>query len=162
MQISKDKIPRLVSDFFKKIPDSGINSITSARQKSVLVDNTYSLVFKNEIQNIIRTNPLIVPPIENHVNLEISDCDDYALQLKASLTALYRQNMINSGKIIMPPAIGIVITQNHAINIVLCRGSENSSKIFLIDPNEKNPVLTDDSEESASLLKTLPIRLLYL
>jgi hypothetical protein len=162
MQISKDRAPRLILDFFKEIPGSGIRSISFAKRKSVIVDNAYDTVSKSEVKRIIETNPLIVPPIQSQTNLEIADCDDYALQLKASLTALNRQKMISTGTIVLPPAIGIVITQNHVVNLVICGNTADTTGIFLIDPSMQKPTLVNDPAESASLLKTLPVKIIYL
>lgn len=162
MQISKDEIPRLIFDFFRAIPDSGIQRISDARRKSIIVDNAYSFVSKVEINTIVKTNPLILPPIQDQDTPEIADCDDYALQLKASLTALYRQKMISTGKMILPPAIGIVITQNHALNLAICKAPQNTPSIFLIDPSLQKAFLTNDVDKSISLLKKLPVHIVYL
>jgi len=162
MQISREMVPRLILDFFKEIPDSGIRSISVAKRKTVRVDNAYNTVSKSEVKRIIETNPLIVPPIQNQTNPEIADCDDYALQLKASLTALNRQKMISTGKIILPPAIGIVIAQSHVVNLVICGNTADTISVFLIDPSMQKPTLVNDPDESALLLKTLPVKIIYL
>ena len=162
MRISRERVPRLILDFFKAIPGSGITSISIAKRKSVRVDNAYNTVPKSDVKKVIETNPLIMPPIQGQTNPEIADCDDYALQLKASLTALNRQKMISTGKIILPPAIGIVITQNHVVNLVVCGNSAEKVGIFLIDPSMQKPKLVNDSAEVASTLKTLPVKIIYL
>ena len=162
MDISKDSVQRFIYTFFKTIPNSGIRTLNQAGRKSILVDNVYSCVAKTEIENILQTNPLLIPPIQNQENPEIADCDDYALQLKASLTVLYRQKMISTGQIIYPPAVGIVITQNHALNIVICESLPDSQGIYLVDPSMREPYLTENVEESVSLLKILPINTIYL
>ena len=128
----------------------------------MIVDNAYNTVLKSEVTTTIKTNPLIASPIQGQDNPEIADCDDYALQLKASLTALYRQKMINTGKVILPPAIGIVITQNHVVNLVFWANPDSTVGVFLIDPSVQKPVLVSDSGESAALLKTLPVKMVYL
>jgi hypothetical protein len=104
----------------------------------------------------------IVPPIQNQTNPDIADGDDYALQLKASLTALNRQKMISTGKIILPPAIGIVITKNHVVNLIICGNTADTISVFLIDPSMQKPTLVNDPDESALLLKTLPVKIIYL
>jgi len=162
MEISREVIPRLILNFFNLIPDSGIQEIDVAEARSLRVDNSYKTVSKSEVKRVIETNPLIVPPIQNQTNPDIADCDDYALQLKASLTALNRQKMISTGKIILPPAIGIVITQNHVVNLVICGNTADTIGVFLIDPSMQKPKLVDDPDESALLLKTLPVRIIYM
>lgn len=162
MQISSESVPGLILDFFRQIPDSGIRTINSAQRKSLRVDNAYSTVPKSDVRKVIETNPLIMPPVQGQTNPEVADCDDYALQLKAALTALNRQKMINTGKVILPPAIGIVITQNHVVNLVVCGNTGDAKSVFLIDPSMQKPTLVNDPTESASLLKTLPVRIIYL
>lgn len=162
MQISREVIPRLILNFFNEIPDSGIQEIDVAEARSLRVDNAYKTVSKSEVKRVIETNPLIVPPIQNQPNPDIADCDDYALQLKASLTALNRQKMISTGKIILPPAIGIVITQDHVINLVICGNTADTIGVFLIDPSMQKPKLVNEPDESALLLKTLPVRIIYM
>jgi len=162
MEISREVIPRLILNFFNLIPDSGIQEIDVAEARSLRVDNSYKTVSKSEVKRVIETNPLIVPPIQNQTNPDIADCDDYALQLKASLTALNRQKMISTGKIILPPAIGIVITQNHVVNLVICGNTADTIGVFLNDPSMQKPKLVDDPDESALLLKTLPVRIIYM
>ncbi|MFQ2301072.1 hypothetical protein ACK32U_15105 [Aeromonas dhakensis] len=161
MNITNEELYPLLRDFFKAIPDSGIKTIPNANKISRVVDNIYSTVTKSEIINTIKTNPLFIVNNSLPKNAEIADCDDYALQLKSSITSLYRARS-KIGNMLAPPAVGIVITQNHALNIVLCQTSENSYELFLIDPSSENPQFINDIENSLLALKTLPISLIYI
>ena len=53
MQISREMVPRWILNFFKEIPDSGIQSISVAKRKTVRVDNAYNTVSKTEVKRII-------------------------------------------------------------------------------------------------------------
>jgi hypothetical protein len=161
MEISNEIIPRLLRDFFKKIPDSGIKTITNAKRRSVIVDNTYSPVTQSEILEIIKSNPLLVPNSQVTVNNELSDCDDYALQLKASTTALYRQRMLANDRL-FPPAVAIVITQSHALNLVITESEGGDPTPSIIDPSETEPIFLDDPKQGSHALGILPIKLIYI
>lgn len=160
MEITKETFPMVIRDFFKKIPDSGIKTILNARRKSIIVDNKYSAVSQNEILGIIKSNPLLVANSQMDENNELNDCDDYALQLKALTTALYRQRMLSDGTL-FPPAVGIVITQNHALNLVITE-SEGGVKLSIIDPSETEPRFIDDPSQCLQAMKTLPIAMIYI
>lgn len=162
MEISKDSLPKLIRDFFKKIPDSGIKSISNARRRSVIVDNIYSTTSQAELLGVIKTNPLLVPYSQRSDNNELVDCDDFALQLKASITALYRQKMLTTNLPIFPPAVGIVVSQNHALNLMISNTETGSIEIYLIDPSSDSPTFINDAEQSAEALKMLPIDMIYI
>lgn len=161
MDVSKDQLIPFIRDFFSAISDCGIRNLADTRRVSVLVDNTYVALRKSEIMSMLKSSPLLVGAAERLDNSELFDCDDYALQLKASLTALFRAKRLLDDTI-APPAIGIVITQNHALNIVLCGSSDSDLAIFLVDPSLKSPQLVNDPTASSGLLKTLPITLIYI
>ena len=160
MEITKEALPMVFRDFFKMVPDSGITSISNARRRSVIVDNKYSAVTRNEILEIIKTNPLLVPNTQPNETNELNDCDDYALQLKALTTALYRQRML-AGEVLFPPAVGIVVTQNHALNLVIT-ASQKELELSIIDPSETNPTFLNDPAQCQQVLKTLPISIIYI
>jgi len=161
MDVLKDNLIPLIRDFFNAIPDCGIKTLTDVRRVSVLVDNSYSSLKKAEIISMINSSPLLVGAAEMSTDSELFDCDDYALQLKASLTALFRTKRLLTGTI-APPAVGIVITQKHALNIVICESSNAKPEIFLVDPSLKSPKMVSDSSASSELLKTLPVSLIYI
>jgi hypothetical protein len=161
MDVSKDSLIPLLRDFFKAIPDCGIKTLVDTRRVSVLVDNTYSVLKKAEIMGMLKSSPLLAGAAEGSENSELFDCDDYALQLKASLTALFRTKRLLV-RMVAPPAIGVVITQNHALNIVLCESNDAGSEILLVDPSLKSPKMVSDPSASSELLKTLPISLIYI
>ena len=160
MEITKEALPMMLRDFFKTIPDSGITTISNVRRRSVIVDNIYNTVSPDEILGIINSNPLLVTNSQLNVDNELSDCDDYALQLKALTTALYRQRML-SDETLFPPAVGIIITQNHALNLVLTE-SDDGIRLSVIDPSETNPAFLDDPLQCQQALKVLPISLIYI
>lgn len=161
MEISKDSLIPLIRDFFSAIPSSGIVTLPDTRRISALVDNSYSALKKSDIIGTLKSNPLLAGAAESFNDSELFDCDDYALQLKASLTGLFRTRRL-SIKTISPPAVGIVITQNHALNIVFCESSNASPELFLVDPSLKSPKLVSESSASSNLLKTLPVSLIYI
>lgn len=162
MELRKDILPKLIRDFFKKIPDSGIKSLTDARKRTIIVDNMYSTTSQTELLEVIRANPLLVPGAQRNEDDELVDCDDYALQLKTSITALYRQKKIATNEQIYPPAVGIVISQNHALNLMILESETGSGEIYLIDPSSDSPTFTNDPEQSAQVLKLLPIKSIYI
>lgn len=161
MEISKDSLIPLIRDFFRVLPDSGIKTLVDAQRVSTLVDNSYAALKKSDIISTLKSNPLLVGAAEPTNESELFDCDDYALQLKASLTGLYRTKRLLN-EIISPPAVGIVVTQNHALNIVFCESGNALPECFLVDPSQKSPKLVNESSASSNLLKTLPVSLIYI
>lgn len=161
MNLSNDDIYPLLRDFFKKIPDSGIKTLPNLHKLSRVVDNNYSIITKSEVINTIKTNPLFIINNSLPKNAEIADCDDYALQLKSAITSLYRAKS-KIGNVLAPPAVGIVITQDHAVNIVICQTTENSYEVLLIDPSNDSPQFVSDVESLLTVLKKLPISLIYI
>lgn len=162
MNITKGKIPILIRDFFKEISDSGISSIPNVTRRSIIVDNQYSLVSKDEIMGVIKSNPLMITSSLIAGNNELFDCDDYALQLKALITALYRQRFLSGNAALFPPAIGIVITQSHAINLIITKSQNGRPILSLIDPSESSPAFLDNPSQSLQALKTLPVAMIYI
>lgn len=158
MDINSDDFLGLIKDFFKDIPDSGIRTLPQADKICRMVDNVYSLVSIDDVNSMIKYHPLLH---DNTIpdNAEILDCDDFALQLKAALTAFCRTKTVN-GDIMKPPAIAIVITQNHALNLFLSNVNDEK-QIFLIDPSLKTPVPVSEIDMATTLLKTLPLTLIY-
>lgn len=158
MDINSDDFLLLIKDFFKDIPDSGIRTLPQATKICRMVDNVYSLVSIEDVTSVIKYHPLLN---DNKIpaNAEILDCDDFAMQLKAALTAFYRTKSV-SGNVMPPPAIGIVITQNHALNLFLSSVNEEK-QIFLIDPSLKIPLPVSELDMATTLLKTLPLTLIY-
>jgi hypothetical protein len=162
MEINKDSLPKLIRDFFKQIPDSGIKSLPDARKRTIIVDNKYITTSRTELLEVIRTNPLLVPGAQTNENDELTDCDDYALQLKTSITALYRQRKVTTNEQIYPPAVGVVLSQNHALNLVIIESETGSSEIYLIDPSIDSPTFINEPGQIAQALKLLPIKNIYI
>lgn len=159
--VPKGKLIPLLCDFFKAIPYCGITDLALTEEFSVLVDDVYCTLKKTEIMSMLNSSPLLVGSAEISDNSDLFDCDDYALQLKASLTALFRAKRLLADTI-YPPAIGIVITQNHALNIVLCESNNSDLEIFLVDASLDTPKMVSNPSASSVLLRTLPIKLIYI
>ena len=105
------------------------------------------------MKSILNTHPMLISP-PDHLASELNDCDDYALQFKAAFAATYRQRALMTQSPLKPPAVGMVITQSHVVNIVLTKGSDNKPKAFLIDPMVHSPKLIDDPDQCTSCLKS--------
>ena len=162
MEIPSESIKQLLEDFFAEIPDSGIESEVDVDERSVIVDSFYTPVTEAEVFEVLRTNPLLVPPQTDHSPGELFDCDDYALQFKASITALYRQKKLVGNIELHPPAVGIVISQKHALNIGVFEAESDEPRIFIIDPSAPVPVMLKDPQSSIEALKMPPIKLIYI
>lgn len=158
--VTNDEIPGLLYRFFREITETGFNSLTAVRKNILIVDNAYQLVDKDLLRSVIIANPLLNFPATMQ-GQEVLDCDDYALQLKTSMNSLNRQSIL-SGQAAYPPAIGMVITQNHALNVVISKWGENGKRVFLIDTMSESPKLVSNKDECRSLLKLMPIKFVYI
>jgi hypothetical protein len=162
MELKKDKIYKLLRDFFQRISGSGIKIIPDVYGRSVLADDVYNTVTQQEVMASINSNPLLVPNHSLSANEELFDCDDRALQLKASMMALYRQRALASNNRGYPPAIGMVFSMSHVLNIVVCEAANDGFEVFLIDPSQSSPAFINEPEQSAKALGTLPIQFIYI
>lgn len=158
--VTSDEIPELLYRFFREIPETGLTTKSAVRKKSLIVDNLYSLVDKEILKSVVIGNPLLNFPASMQ-GQEVLDCDDYALQLKAAMNSLGRQSVL-SGELVYPPAVGMVITQNHALNIVVTKWGENGKRVFLIDTMVESPKLEANKDACRSLLKLMPIKFIYI
>jgi len=161
MDLTPESVKSLIFGFFSKIEYSGIESVDQANDIACLVDDVYTTVKQSEVIGTIKASPLLVGVAESLDGTELFDCDDYALQLKASLTALYRTKRKTDDRI-QPPAIGIIVSKSHALNVVICESTDNKPSLFLIDPSVKYPKLMSDPDSAATLLQTLPVVLIYM
>lgn len=161
MEIGKVGAQRLLGDFFGEIDKSGINRDT-VKERSVLADDVYTAVTQQEVMASINSNPLSVPNNSLSANAGLFDCDDYALQLKSSMMALYRQRALASNDRVYPPAVGMVFSKSHALNIVICELEENRFEIFLIDQSQSSPVFINEPEQSKEALGTQPVQFIYM
>lgn len=164
MEISNETVAEALLAFFRSIPDCGIASKPDVFTRCRIVDNVYQPVKQQEVLEIIRTNPSMVLHAGASGSSELTDCDDYALQLKATLTGLYRNKLLAGEDVVFPPAIGIVLTQNHALNLIICESavSDHGVEVLLIDPSEAQPRFSSDPTSSQSALQTLPVSLIYI
>lgn len=158
--VTSDELPDLLYRFFREIPETGLTSKSAVRKKSLIVDNVYDLVNKEILRSVVIGNPLLSFPVAMQ-GQEVLDCDDYALQLKAAMNSLGRNRML-SGETVYPPAVGMVITQNHALNIVVTKWGESGKRVFLIDTMEESPKLESNKDACRSLLKLMPIKFIYI
>lgn len=158
-EINSDTILSLIVDFFSKVPGSGIDDIVSAGNKCIFVDTSYSSVAKAEVDRIMKSDPSMVPPAVD--GTELGDCDDYALQVKATLTSLRRTQNIIQGGDKSPPAIAIVVAEQHALTAFIT-GSEGNLSLVLADASVKSQPISDDPGDATELLKYNPIiKLIY-
>jgi hypothetical protein len=157
--VTNDEIPGLLHRYFREIPEAGFSSLTAVRKKSLIVDNVYELVDKDTLNSVVVANPLLSYPA-NMQGQEVLDCDDYSLQLKASMNSLNRQRVL-AGQATYPPAVGMVITQNHALNVIISRWGESGKRVFVIDTMLESPKLVSNKDECRTLLKLMPIKFVY-
>ncbi|MCG7540950.1 hypothetical protein [Pseudoalteromonas sp. OF7H-1] len=145
-------------DFFKALNLTANNGKYEFYAKMFIVDDLYSQVNPLDIQAVVRTNPLL--QYVESLGQEINDCDDYALQFKGALTALYRQRMHAQRQVINPPAVGMVFTENHALNIVI--GTDD--QVYLFDTMTAAPSLIglENKEACLALLRQTNVRHIYI
>ena len=149
-----------ITEFFATIPESGITDLPSAQIRSFFADNDYATLAQARVTEIIKSNPLLVPIGIDPAD-ELADCDDFALQLKAAVIARARMDNLNAGVYVPPPAIGIVVTMNHALNafVTLRQGTPT---VMLVDASHPDQPITADPVKAVQLLKQLPIRFIYI
>ena len=157
MSLSGEHVIVAIRDFFREVPSSGIRTKTQARLKSILVDEVYDLVTRATVDRVMRSNPLLIPAAPE---TELSDCDDFALHVKANITRLYRQENLASGASRPPPAIGIVVTGSHVLNAFLT-SQEDGHTLALADASRQQRPIVVDPADAPPILGMLPVRLLY-
>lgn len=143
------------------IPGSGIQDLPSGRQITIMADEEYSTVTRIQIKGMMSTNPLLSPSSAKPGD-ELVDCDDFALQLKAAVTARVRQDNQTTGTYIPPPAIGIIFTMFHALSVFVTMDRNGGFVAMLADASDPNQPITGNPTEAATLLKTLPVRFIYI
>jgi hypothetical protein len=161
MRLDADTAFQAVVNLLAAIPGSGIQDIPSGRQVTIMADEEYSTVTRSLIKGMMNTNPLLSPTSAEEVH-ELADCDDFALQFKAGLTARFRQDNLASGIYNPPPAIGIIFTMDHALNVFVTTDGKGGVLAMLADASDPDQPITDDPADAASLLKTLPVRFIYM
>lgn len=144
------------------VPGSGVQDIPSGRELTIMADENYSTVTQAQIKRMMKSNPLLSPPINVDPNDELDDCDDFALQLKAALTARARQDYLASGTYNPPPAIGIIFSMNHAISVFVDVDANGNPIAMLADASASDQPITGNPNMASSLLKKLPVRFIYI
>jgi hypothetical protein len=166
MQIDKVGLKDLLLGFFKKVPDSGIAEIGHLTRRSLLADDVYSPVAFSTVKSIVETNPLLFHfPAPVH-GAQIADCDDYAMLVKSLVTSHVRQKYASTGNYQAPPAIGVVFSRSHVVNIMVGKDAQHKLTVKVFDvSNPQVPfinTLTEDPVEAAALFGTLPLRWIYI
>lgn len=157
MELDEAALLRLVHRFFRRVPDSGIRTALHARRKTVVVDAYYLPVAKATVDRVMRSNPLLIPAGSE---TEVSDCDDYALQVKATITSLRRQENLLEGRNEPPPAVGIVITGTHALTAFV--GTQDGEPyLALADASRSERPIVTEPAAAVPILGEPPVRLLY-
>jgi hypothetical protein len=145
-------------DFFKALSLTTDNEKYDFYAKMFIVDGAYSKVSVSDVQAVVQTNPLL--QYVESLGQEINDCDDYSLQFKGALTALYRQRMHATQQVINPPAVGMIFTENHALNIII--GADD--QVYLFDTMTASPSLTglENKETCLALMRQTNVRHIYI
>jgi len=158
--ISTAAVRSLIVDFFFTIGGFQITTMEDLEAKVMLVDDSYSPITGDELIAIAKGNPLMAPP--NAAKMEITDCDDYALQLKAIATAHFRQRYFAGAAEPLPPAVAIVISGNHAVNLFIDQDARGNNSIWFMDASTPELPVTNDPAQAARLMKEPPVRLIYM
>tara|TARA_R110000868_G_scaffold17494_8_gene76674 strand:+ start:804 stop:1295 length:492 start_codon:yes stop_codon:yes gene_type:complete len=127
----------------------------------VIVDGRYSSIEITTIEAMLISNPLLqsVP-----IGQEINDCDDFALQVKSSITSLVRQRAVQQHATLFPPAVGILLTPRHALNIIICHQDNDPTNfgVFLLDAMKPGKGLISSPKEAKELMLQPEISLIYI
>jgi len=158
--ISSEAINELIKDFFSSIENFQFTSMDELDSKVVLVDDSYSPVSRDDLLAIAKDNPLNVPP--GTLKTQLTDCDDYALQLKAIAMANCRQRHITDSGQPLPPAIAIVISQNHAVNLFVEQDSEGNNSLCFLDASTPGFPMGSEPEQAEQIMKQPPLKLIYM
>lgn len=157
--IAPERIRDLVLALFARVPGSGLQGRGPACEKLCFVDNAYSPVSQAEVRRIAAANPLQTPLTD--FDDELTDCDDYALQIKSVLTTLRRRKRRRPDAPCAPPAIGIIIAEAHAINAFVS-ATPSGLQLSLIDASRPDQPIVTAAEDVAGLLLDQPaVRLIY-
>ena len=158
--ISPDAIRQSLLEFFSSLGACEIATMVDLKIKVMLVDDSYSSISRDEIRSLARGNPLLAPP--GDAITQITDCDDYALGLKDAAVKLFRQRSSAGRVALVPPAIAIVISQNHAVNLFIEQDARGKNTVWFIDASTPKLPITNDPAQAARLLKKQPVKLIYM
>lgn len=163
MNIRKEELFLQFAQFFSTIGFQ--REISTFRQKIVMVDNFYRAVDSDDMSAVIQANPLLQhPPTYNDSRRshELSDCDDFALQFKASITSLYRHRALYTEEVIPPPAVGILLSKNHALNIIYAKAPTGELGVFMIDTMLESKAPVNDTESCAAIMRRTGLKMIYI
>jgi hypothetical protein len=158
--ISPAEVRNLILDFFSIIGEYEITNMVDVKIKVMLVDDVYSPISRDEILTLARCNLLLTPP--GAVKTQITDCDDYVMQLKNEANAMYRQNYFAGRAAPVPPAVAIVISRNHAVNLFIEQDGQGNNTIWFIDASTPELQTTNDPAQAAQMMKLPPVKLIYM
>ena len=158
--ISPAAVRSLMADFFSSLGEYEVATMEDIQAKVVLVDDLYCTITADELRTFARGNPLMAPP--GAAKTQITDCDDYALQLKASATAHYRQRFVAGTAAAVSPAVAIVISGNHALNLFIEQNEQGKNSICFIDASSPDLPTTSDPVQAAQMMKQPPVKLIYM
>jgi hypothetical protein len=158
--VSPDAIRECILKFFSSIGACEISTMVDARIKVMLVDDWYSPISRAEILTLASGNPMLAPP--GAAKTQITDCDDYALQLKDAAVKMFRQRYCNGTGQPVPPAVAIVISQNHAVNLFIEQDAQGKNSIWFIDASTPGLPITHDPAQAAQMMKKPPVKLIYM
>ena len=161
MRMDAETTFQAVVKLLAEISGSGIQDLPSGRLITIMVDEEYSTVTRIQIKGTMRTNPLLSPSNAKPGD-ELVDCDDFALQLKAAVTSRVRLENQTTGTYSPPPAIGIIFTMYHALSVFVTSDRNGGTVAMLADASDPNQPITSNPTEAATLLKTLPVRFIYI
>jgi hypothetical protein len=143
----------LILEFFSKIPGSGFGNRDDGAERICVSDHLYATVSRAEITRVNKTFPLSTT--DETPRDELHDCDDYALHLKAMLMAVWRKGNRKSASG-SPPALGLLITETHALNIFVT-SSGGKPKVMLCDVSNGKPIFAANASDATELMMHPPV-----
>lgn len=158
--ISPAAVRLLIADFFSSIGECEVATLSEVKVKVMLVDDGYSTITRSEILALARVNSL--GPPAGASESQCADCDDYALHLKDAAAAKRRQRSANDSAPALPPAVAIVMSQNHALNMFIDEGAQGRHSLWFIDTSEPDLPTTNDPAQALRMMKQPPVRLIYM
>ncbi len=158
--IEADDVMKAFQAILKQVPGSGFRRLPDARQRTLTADDFYGAVPEADVINVLAGIPFLVPVGD------VFDCDDYAMRFKTAMTMLWAQRALAAGRPGPAPAIGILLSHSHAVNVILLdKGDDNAPAniVAVLDPSstDSRSILTELDEIGAAI-GTLPIRGIYL
>jgi hypothetical protein len=158
--LSPAAIRSLIADFFSTIGECEIVTLFDVKVKVMLVDECYRPISRDEMLDLARANPL--EPQPDAATRQLADCDEYALHLKDMAAAQYRQHSRGGAGQPLPPAVAIVMSQNHAVNLFIEQGAGGKYSIWFIDASRPDLPTTNTPAQVVHMIKQPPVKLIYM